>query len=265
MSTGEEKEDDLHSMQENPSLQTENAEGGGNEVPTGSREETQGESAPQKDKSPNASPKSRNNEKKGAPSEKKENKSKEYTEFSVTDTLDTRLRDYMEKKLEIPYYVWRGKMLQADYLLSEDNTHYVALAFENDSLGYNIRIPGPPAKERMFGKNDITTIRGVCTESCAIFRNCIDYLSYKAMNPDNKVNCIILNTPSNIGKVLAAIGKYNFWKVDVYMSVGKKGDQCTKAITDVYSHARDCRGVIKDKGVRTYQEYYLSRREQTLF
>lgn len=265
MSVGEEREDGLHSMQEAQSSQPGTAGRCDDGSPANSCEKAQEESASQKDESPNTSPKPRNSKKKGASSEKKENKSKEYAEFSVTDTLDTQLRDYMEKKSEIPYYVWNGRMLQADYLLSEDKTHYVALAFENDSLGYNITIPGPPAKERIFGKNDITTIKGVDTKSCAVFRNCMDYFSYKATKPDDKATCIILNTPSNLGKALSAIGAYNFWKVDVYMSASKKGDQYTKAITDVYSHARDCRGAFKGKGARTYQEYYLSRREQTLF
>lgn len=265
MSTDKERADETRSAQEPQSPQTGDVEGRDNNAPTDGHEKTQGETAPQTEGSPKNSPKSRNNREEGARSEKKENKSKEYTEFSVTDTLDAHLRDYMEKKSEIPYYVWRGKMLQADYLLVGDNTHYVALAFENDSLGFNMRIPGPPVKDRMFGKNDITTIRGIGTESCAVFRNCMDYFSYKVINPDDKVNCIILNAPSNIGKVLSVIGKYNFWKVDVYMSASKKGDQCTKAITEVYSHARDCRWLFKDKGMRTYQEFYLSRREQTLF
>lgn len=226
---------------------------------------TQESQSPQKGEVSVASPEPHGDGRKDSSAKKKENKSKEYTEFSVTDTLDAPLRNYMEKKLEIPYCVWRNEMLQADYLLSGDNTHHVALAFENDSLGYNMMMPGSPAKERIFGKNDITMIRGVGEELCVIFRNCIDYFSYKAVTPNDRNSYIILNAPSNIGKVLPALRKYVFWKVDVYMSVSKKGDQCTDAITKAYPYARDCRDLFKSKGVRTYQEFYLSRREQTLF
>ena len=130
-----------------------------------------------------------------------------------------------------------------------DGKEYFALAWQNDSKGYDVR-------NKYFKgcllKKDITTILGTNNNFVDIWEGMFDFLTYLQTN-EQKHKVIILNSLVNVDKVLQTIGEYE--NVNLYLDNDQSGKEAVmrfKAVrkaqdlSGMYSPFKDMNEWIKD-------------------
>ena len=121
---------------------------------------------------------------------------------------------------------------------------YFALAFRNDSGGYELRNP----RFKGSTSKDITHIRqkGEPREKCLVFEGFMDYLSFLTLRMKNcptmpdldRQDYVILNSTANVSKALDVMSPYE--RIHCLLDNDKAGFEATRAIELEYSyHVRD--------------------------
>lgn len=121
---------------------------------------------------------------------------------------------------------------------------YFALAFRNDSGGYELRNP----RFKGSTSKDITHIRqqGEPREKCLVFEGFMDYLSFLTLRMKNcptmpdldRQDYVILNSTANVSKAIDVMFPYE--RIHCMLDNDKAGYEATRAIELEYSyHVRD--------------------------
>ena len=117
---------------------------------------------------------------------------------------------------------------------------YFALAFRNDSGGYELRNP----RFKGSTSKDITHIRqkGEPREKCLVFEGFMDYLSFLTLRMKNcptmpnldRQDYVILNSTVNVPKAIDAL--YPYERIHCMLDNDKSGYEATRAIELEYSY-----------------------------
>ena len=131
---------------------------------------------------------------------------------------------------------------------------YYAVAFENQSNGYEIR-------NRYFkgciAPKDISIRRvrdGPSTE-CAVFEGFIDYLSSLTLGIINGVDAIILNSVSNVNKAISVLKGYD--TINCYLDNDNAGETALAELTAIYGSAVIDRSTLYS-GFNDLNEYLVN-------
>ena len=117
---------------------------------------------------------------------------------------------------------------------------YFALAFRNDSGGYELRNP----RFKGSTSKDITHIRqqGEPREKCLVFEGFMDYLSFLTLRMKNcptmpdldRQDYVILNSTANVSKAIDVLSPYE--RIHCMLDNDKAGFEATRAIELEYSY-----------------------------
>ena len=117
---------------------------------------------------------------------------------------------------------------------------YFALAFRNDSGGYELRNP----RFKGSTSKDITHIRqqGEPREKCLVFEGFMDYLSFLTLRMKNcptmpdldRQDYVILNSTANVPKAIDVL--YPYERIHCMLDNDKAGYEATRAIELEYSY-----------------------------
>jgi len=138
------------------------------------------------------------------------------------------------------------------YINKNNNKNYFALAFENNSSGYEIR---NSYFKGSLGTKDITLIENKNSNEINIFEGFLDYASAIKISK-NKVlsqNNIILNSVAEAKKAIETIEKMNnVKKVKLYLDNDAAGKETSKLITEELSKRR------KDIEIEDRSKFYAN-------
>ena len=128
---------------------------------------------------------------------------------------NTRLVSYLESR-KIPSYIAREYCQEVYYGIGDKT--YFAIAFKNDSEGFEIR---NPYFKGCFGCKDITTVRinhdSRLSEQCCVFEGFFDFLSYMTaaflmdsnLCQSSKCDCLVLNSVGMADTAIAKLKPYH--------------------------------------------------------
>ncbi len=177
---------------------------------------------------------------------------KSYQILEVKEITHPALLEYLkERNLETQ----KSELEEIHYQI-EDKT-YFAMAFKNDSGGYEIR---NKYLKIALGKKNITTIKND-SETLKIFEGFSDYLSYQILkNKDQNFSSetsdfVILNSVSmafKIGKSLE-----NYQKIELYLDNDEAGNLLVEKLNKLHSNVHDQRKYYKD--FKDLNEYLASK------
>lgn len=151
------------------------------------------------------------------------------------------LREYYLRRGILPW-IAEKYCKEVSYTLREKR--YFSMAFPNNSGGYELR---NAYFKGCMGKKDITVISGenvanMGTKSCHVFEGFFDFLSFLVLLDMGKLqfplygktDYIILNSVSNLGKVLKQMDHYD--RIFVYLDQDQAGRAATETIAGVHAH-----------------------------
>lgn len=161
--------------------------------------------------------------------------------FTTQPLTHYALVAYLEKR-RIPLDIGRTYCGEAHYELGEKR--YFALAFANDTGGYELR---NPYFKGCYGRKDITLIRhGTDDEKSKnkilLFEGIFSYMSYmtlaqKGIAPfcdSTYSDCIVLNSVNNIGKALEQLGDYKH--IFMWLDNDTAGKKATETVEGLYGY-----------------------------
>ena len=142
---------------------------------------------------------------------------------------------------------------------------YFALAFRNDSGGYELRNP----RFKGSTSKDITHIRqqGEPREKCLVFEGFMDYLSFLTLRMKNcptmpdldRQDYVILNSTVNVPKAIDVL--YPYERIHCMLDNDKAGYEATRAIELEYSYrVRDFSGNYR--GYSDLNDYLCGRKQE---
>lgn len=141
----------------------------------------------------------------------------------------------------------------AEIYYAINNKNFFAIAFKNNSGGYEIR---NKYFKGSFGKKDITTIKNQ-SDTLVIFEGFIDFLSYSTIYENAKKNedYLILNSISFIEKASKIGQKYN--QVITCLDNDNSGKKATEFLKANCKNIMDCSFVFN--GYKDLNEYLIGR------
>jgi hypothetical protein len=128
----------------------------------------------------------------------------------IRDIHHWHLKNYLKERC-IPFELASRYLKEAHYVIKNNGVILHSLAFKNDRGGYVLRHKGQ-SRPHNTKPQWITTINGKNRESeLAVFEGFFDFLSFLAYynQKEPPVTTVILNSVSNLGKLLHGIGIYN--------------------------------------------------------
>ncbi|NOQ32521.1 MAG: DNA primase [Helicobacteraceae bacterium] len=162
------------------------------------------------------------------------------------------LIDYLKKRKIFNNYDY----LQEIYYTQKDKS-YFALAFENDSNGYEVR---NAYFKGCISSKDITTIKGIGNQELSIFEGFLDFLSalefydlYKF-----KSDVIILNSVSNSKKIEELIYSDKYNKIYLFLDNDKAGDDVKRYFYDLNDRCIDCSKIYEN--YKDFNEFLVSKK-----
>ena len=116
---------------------------------------------------------------------------------------------------------------EVHYTVNDKN--YYAIAFKNDSDGYELR------NEFFKGctRNDITTIQELQSGNWLVFEGFFDFLSYKELSKKS-CNAIIMNSVVNINKAISKLEELKAEKIFMCADADAAGRQVVQKIIGVF-------------------------------
>lgn len=118
---------------------------------------------------------------------------------------------------------------------SVENKNYFAIAFPNDTGGYELRCK----YFKGCTNKGITRIQNG-SDTLLVFEGFMDYLSYLTYNKSLMLpnDSIILNSVSNIQQAKASFSSFS--KVNLYLDNDSTGKALTKELVKEFQHIVDC-------------------------
>jgi len=153
----------------------------------------------------------------------------------IQDIQNQALIDYLNKRKVKKY----NNYLQEIYYTQNDKP-YFALAFKNDSGGYETR---NAYFKGCIGKKDITTIKGSQNENLSVFEGFIDYLSALTHYQIDsfKSDVIILNSVANKNIIIPLLNRYK--KIYLFLDNDKAGNETKQALYLANQNCIDCSNI----------------------
>ena len=156
----------------------------------------------------------------------------------IQDVQNQALIDYLNKRKVKKY----NNYLQEIYYTQNDK-NYFALAFKNDSDGYETR---NAYFKGCIGKKDITTIKSSQNEKLSVFEGFMDYLSalthYKI--DKFKSDVIILNSVSNKNIIIPLLKNYK--KIYLFLDNDKAGNETKQELYATNHNCIDCSKIYQN-------------------
>lgn len=157
------------------------------------------------------------------------------SEIKITKVIEIQhyaLKQYLENRT-INIYEDEPNLKELHYTLKGKN--YFAIAFQNNSLGYELR---SKYTKICIGKKDITLIKKN-SNKLLVFEGFMDYLSYKNNRLFNSENLdfLILNSLAMINKCAEILLKYN--EVELYLDNDMPGKNYTEETLKKYKNCVD--------------------------
>lgn len=156
----------------------------------------------------------------------------------IQDIQNKALINYLSKRKVQRY----NNFLQEIYYTQNDKS-YFALAFKNDSNGYETR---NEYFKGCIGKKDITTIKGSQNNKLSVFEGFLDYLSaltfYKV--DSFKSDVIILNSVANKNIIIPLLNNYK--KIYLFLDNDKAGAETKQSLYTANQNCIDCSNLYKD-------------------
>lgn len=160
--------------------------------------------------------------------------------FTTLPLTHYALTGYLERR-GIPLHIGRKYCGEAHYELG--GKKYFALAFANDSGGYELR---NPYFKGCMGRKDITVHRAApnpkaAVRACRIFEGFFDYLAYLTLvrigifhvSEQELTDYVILNSVSNLSKVITMLEDYNC--IYTYLDNDRAGEKATELMKQKYA------------------------------
>ena len=156
----------------------------------------------------------------------------------IQDIQNQALIDYLRKRKVKKY----NNYLQEIYYTQNDK-NYFALAFKNDSDGYETR---NAYFKGCIGKKDITTIKSSQNEKLSVFEGFMDYLSALTYYKIDKFksDVIILNSVSNKNIIIPLLNRYK--KVYLFLDNDKAGNETKQELYTANHNCIDCSNLYKN-------------------
>ncbi len=138
-----------------------------------------------------------------------------------------------------------AKIYLKEIYYTQKDKKYFALAFENDSLGFETR---NPYFKGCIGSKNITTIKGREKGKLSIFEGFIDFLSALTHFETNffKSDVIILNSVSNKKKLEELLYSDLYNKVYLFLDNDKAGNETKSYLYNINNNCIDCSNLYKD-------------------
>lgn len=141
------------------------------------------------------------------------------------------LSAYILNDRKISQSVAQKYLKEVDYLNTESNKSYFAVAFENLSGGYEIR---NPFFKSSLGNKDLSIITGSNPENALIFEGFIDFLSHLTFVKETALeeDAIILNSLSYVDKAIKIIKAKTYKQVFGFLDNDNSGNEKTAIFKD---------------------------------
>jgi len=170
----------------------------------------------------------------------------------IQDLQNQALIDYLQSRKIDLMTAQAANIKEIYYINKNNNKNYFALAFENNSSGYEIR---NSYFKGSLGTKDITLIENENSDEINIFEGFLDYVSAIKISK-NKIlsqNNIILNSVAEAKKAIETIEKMsNIKKVKLYLDNDAAGKETSKLITEELSKKR------KDLEIEDRSKFYAN-------
>lgn len=156
----------------------------------------------------------------------------------IQDIQNQALIDYLRKR-KIKRY---DNFLREIYY-TQNNKPYFALAFKNDSNGYEIR---NEYFKGCVGKKDITTINNPDSTKLLVFEGFMDFLSALTYYQINtfKNDVIILNSVANKKSIIPLLKNYK--KIYLFLDNDTAGNQTKQDLYKADNNCIDCSNIYKN-------------------
>ena len=170
----------------------------------------------------------------------------------IQDLQNQALIDYLRSRKIDLMTAQAANIKEIYYVNKNNNKNYFALAFENNSGGYEIR---NSYFKGSLGTKDITLIENENSNEINIFEGFLDYVSAIKISK-NKVlrqNNIILNSVAEAKRAIETIEKMsNIKKAKLYLDNDAAGKETSKLITEELSKKR------KDLEIEDRSKFYAN-------
>ena len=166
----------------------------------------------------------------------------------IQDVQNQALIDYLNKRKVKKY----NNYLQEIYYTQNDK-NYFALAFKNDSDGYETR---NAYFKGCIGKKDITTIKSSQNEKLSVFEGFMDYLSALTYYKIDKFksDVIILNSVANKNIIIPLLDKYK--KIYLFLDNDKAGNETKQELYATNQNCIDCSNIYKN--YKDFNEFLIN-------
>ena len=139
------------------------------------------------------------------------------------------LLKYLREERKIPDYI-STKYLNAVFYDNNQRSNLFGIGWKNQSGGYEIRSAGKVNFKSCTVQKDITLIEGEIQDELVIFESMLDFLSYLTLKEITKIrqNVIILNSTTQIKKVIPFIENSNVEKIYTFFDNDEAGEKCNE-------------------------------------
>jgi DNA primase len=173
----------------------------------------------------------------------------QYKINKVQSLQNKALIDYLKsRKINIDI---ANKYLQEVYYKQKDK-NYFALAFENDSKGFEVR---NAYFKGCLGSKDIATIKGIGNKELSIFEGFMDFLSaLMHFKIDSfKSDVIVLNSVAQKSKIEELLYSDLYNKIYLFLDNDKKGKEVKNEFYNINNNCIDCSNFYK--GYKDFNEF----------
>lgn len=180
------------------------------------------------------------------------NTNERISEIEITKVVEIQhyaLKQYLENR-NINIYEEEPNLKELHYTLKGQN--YFAIAFQNNSLGYELR---SKYTKICIGKKDITIIKNN-SNRLLIFEGFMDYLSYKNSSHYNTENLdfLILNSVAMINKCVEILLSYE--EIELYLDNDNPGKTYTQETLKKYNNCIDKSNIYFK--YKDFNEYHIN-------
>jgi len=180
----------------------------------------------------------------------KEETTKETIIKKIQDLQNPAFVDYLHSRK-----IHNFSLLKEIYY-SQDDKNYFAIAFKNDSEGFETR---NAYFKGCIGSKDITTIKGTRNNNLSVFEGFMDYLSalqhFKITEFQNDV--IILNSTANKFKINDLLYSEVYSNIYLFLDNDKSGIEAKQYLYDINNKCVDCSNIYD--GFKDFNEFLTNK------
>lgn len=146
--------------------------------------------------------------------------------LSISEELPLHLQSYLREVRKINLSVSSSYLRHIRYEVGEQE--YSAIGFSNRAGGYELR--DDKNFKGTIAPKDISLIQGDISEKLCLFEGFIDFLSYLTMKGKETAPCLVLNSVSNLPRVISYLHENGIDSVRAFLDNDQAGRQTLKSL-----------------------------------